>query len=370
MAHYIMKPNQSKRSPSVFLILLSGVFLQVLNCHDACGQTKKTEHTLRLDPTTPGQSATPPTIDLDKLHWLFGRWVGTGFGGDCEEVFLPPWNESVTGAFRFASKGKLVFSEFFSLVPSPTGPVLRLKHFHPDLKSWEEKNETIDFAFVAMDTKSIWFDGLTYQLNDDGKLNVWVAMKDSKTNEYSEAAFVFERANFDSYVMTSNQLSPISQGFTEERLLQKEVLVDCDRETAFRMWTTSDGISQFLSPDSLIEPTPGGAYEVYFGLGPDENGLRGSQGSKVVSVLKNEHLIFEWPFPPIAPALRKSGVKTHVMILFQQTDDGRCRVTLKQYGWESGGEWDKGFNYFDKVWPAVLSQFQSACKAQSSEPSK
>jgi len=327
----------------------------------AHAQSRKTEHTLQLDTPIATLDAEPRVIDLQKLDWLVGRWVGTGLGGDCEEVFLPPWNGSMTGSFRYGSEGKLVFSEYFSLTQTPTGAVLKLKHFHPDMKSWEEKDATTDFEYVQMDDHSIWFDGLTYQLENPNRLNVWVAMKNSKTGEVSETSFVLHR-EIAGPSKTASEPSVMTATETfSTRAIEKEITVNCTKETAFRLWTTSEGVAKFFSPDSLIELFPGGAYEMYFGLDSDENGLRGSQGSKVLSLLHNELLIFDWPFPPSTPMLRNTGAKTHVLIQFADTDDGRCRVKLKQYGWQDGEEWDKGFAYFEKVWPAVLLQFRDAC---------
>jgi uncharacterized protein YndB with AHSA1/START domain len=335
----------------VFLSLSGGV----------CAQSKKTEHTLGINSEKDEKSNGDNKLDLSSLDWLVGRWVGTGLGGECEEVFLPPWNGSMTGTFRFASEGKVVFSEFFSLIQKEDGAVLRLKHFHPDMKSWEEKDDTTNFELIRIDKHTIWFDGLTYHLEDNNKLNVWVAMKNTATGELSEASFVFHRSmpeqNEPQVVVEMNR----TQSNTTERVLRKEIIVNCSRESAFEMWTTAAGVAKFFSPDCLIELHPGGAYEMYFGLEPDESGRRGSQGSKVVSLLPNEFFIFDWSFPPSTPELRRTEAKTHVMVAFEAIDDRHCRVRLTQYGWKTGEEWDKGYSYFDRVWPMVLEQFQDAC---------
>ncbi len=154
---------------------------------------------------------------------------------------------------------------------------------------------------------------MTYQLEDNNKLNVWVAMKNSTTGELSEASFVFQRSipeKEESKVVENKNKAQIN---STERILKKEIIVDCSKESAFEMWTTSTGVAKFFSPDSLIELHPGGAYEMYFGLEPDENGRRGSQGSKLVSVLPNEFFIFDWSFPPSTPELRRTDAKTHVI---------------------------------------------------------
>jgi hypothetical protein len=151
-------------------------------------QTQNTEHTLKLD-----EGAKPASAELGEFEWLVGRWDGEGLGGQCEEVFLPVWNDTMVGSFRYAREGKLAFSEFFSLVKSDGGVILKLKHFHPDMIGWEEKDKMVNFPLVKVEKHAAYFAGLTYKLNDQGELKVWVAMKGTD-GKLGEAAFTLRRA--------------------------------------------------------------------------------------------------------------------------------------------------------------------------------
>jgi len=157
----------------------------------ASAQTQNTEHTLKLD-----EGAKPASAELREFEWLVGRWDGEGLGGQCEEVFLPVWNDTMFGSFRYASEGKLVFSEFFSLVKSDEGVTLKLKHFNPDMVGWEEKDKMVNFPLVKVEKNAAYFGGLTYKLNDEGELKVWVAMK-GKDGKVGEADFTFRRASME-----------------------------------------------------------------------------------------------------------------------------------------------------------------------------
>ncbi len=53
---------------------------------------------------------------VSELNWLEGFWTGTGFGGECEEVWMPVKDGHMIGTFRFWSEGKLVFSEFMNII--------------------------------------------------------------------------------------------------------------------------------------------------------------------------------------------------------------------------------------------------------------
>jgi hypothetical protein len=114
---------------------------------------------------------------LDKLDWLVGRWTGEAFGGVCEEVWNPAVGGSMTGTFTLITDGNVAFYEFCTISIGPEGPVLRLKHFNPDLTGWEEKDEVIEFPFVSQDKNEINFEGLTYRLKSADELYIAVMLK-------------------------------------------------------------------------------------------------------------------------------------------------------------------------------------------------
>ena len=76
-------------------------------------------------------------LTVDDLAWLAGRWVGTGFGGVCEETWNPPINGGMVGTFRlFTNTGEVNFYELMTLIKDKRGVVLRLVHFSPELSPW------------------------------------------------------------------------------------------------------------------------------------------------------------------------------------------------------------------------------------------
>lgn len=144
-----------------------------------------------------------------------------------------------------------------------------------------------------------------------------------------------------------------------DRVLHKEVIVRASIDDVWRAWTTSEGMAEFFIPDTKIEMTPGGAYELYMGMAqPDESGLRGSEGCKLLSFIPKEMLSFEWSFPPAVMGLRKARAKTIVVIRFKDRGDGSVAVDFRQLGWEKGEDWDQGYAYFDRAWSKVLGMLK------------
>src|SRR5215475_9048109 len=80
------------------------------------------------------------------LAFLTGQWRSEVWGGLGEETWTAPMAGNMFCVWRFVKNGKLVFTEFVSLEDEvERGAVMRIKHFHPGMKGWEEKEESVVF---------------------------------------------------------------------------------------------------------------------------------------------------------------------------------------------------------------------------------
>lgn len=113
---------------------------------------------------------TPGKGKVEDLSWIEGVWVGTGLGGDCEEVWMPAVDGQMIGTFRFWEDGKLVFSEFMNIGQEGETFSMKLKHFNPDLSPWEEKDKWTTFRLVEIGENIVSFSGLTMQRIGDEML--------------------------------------------------------------------------------------------------------------------------------------------------------------------------------------------------------
>jgi uncharacterized protein YndB with AHSA1/START domain len=125
----------------------------------------------------------------------------------------------------------------------------------------------------------------------------------------------------------------------------------------WKAWTTAAGIESFFAPKAAkVEPFPGGAFELWFGLNYPE-GSRGSEGCKVHSVKPMEQFVFEWNAPPTIPAIR--GLRTLVYLDFKPLPDNRTEVTLRNFGYGDGEDWAKTKAYFAEAWPSVMTSLEN-----------
>ncbi|SFB17514.1 DUF6265 family protein [Algoriphagus aquimarinus] len=149
-----------------------------LTCFIAFSQVKQLE-----------KEQEPGKGNVSNLSWLEGFWTGTGFGGECEEVWMPAVDGSMIGTFRFWSEGKLVFSEFMHIVQEGETFSLKLKHFNADLSPWEEKEEWTTFRLVEVGENIVYFHGLTMKREGD-EITLWLALTEGGVRTIEELKYV------------------------------------------------------------------------------------------------------------------------------------------------------------------------------------
>jgi hypothetical protein len=163
------------------LALIAGVI-----CCQAHAVEQVTEHTLKL-----AKNEARPSATIKDMAWLAGHWKGSALGGTVEEIWSPAEAGGMIGMYRLLRDGKPIFYEILTIFEDMGSLLLKLKHFHPDLKGWEEKNETEDFPLVAFRDGVIHFDGMAFHPKGD-ELVVYLAI-DEKDGAVREARFVYTR---------------------------------------------------------------------------------------------------------------------------------------------------------------------------------
>ena len=126
-----------------------------------------------------------------------------------------------------------------------------------------------------------------------------------------------------------------------------ETVLNAGIEEVWTAWTTEEGIRSFFAPECKIEARVGGAYEIYFQ--PDEReGLRGAEGTRILSFEPMKFLSFTWNNPPSIPEIRWQY--TSVSIYFEAMNELQTRFKLVNQGWGPGEDWQKARDYFDRAW--------------------
>ncbi len=165
------------------LFFTIGLFFSVIESN---AQQKITENTLKYD-----SAIGSPTTDISMVAWILGHWKGPALGGEAEEMWTKPTVGSMIGSFKHSVNNEVNFYEIQTISEIDSTLIMRLKHFDPELKGWEEKDETVNFELVKVEENKVFFDGLTFEKINDDQMNVYVVMKSK--GKLSELKFPYER---------------------------------------------------------------------------------------------------------------------------------------------------------------------------------
>lgn len=154
----------------------------------AFGQSRNTQHTLKLDDLT-----FRPVATIDSVAWLAGSWRGRAFGGTFKEVWTAASGGTMIGMFKLMHNNQPTMYEFMLIVEDKGSLSVQLKHFNADFSGWEEKDGFVSFPLVKLTADAAYFDGLTYRRDGPDRLKVYVAIK--KGEELHEEELLFHRIN-------------------------------------------------------------------------------------------------------------------------------------------------------------------------------
>lgn len=116
----------------------------------------------------------PKGFDINNYSWLAGHWTGDGFGGVSDEVWSLPAGGVMMGVYRNIQDSKVVFYEFITL--DETG--MKLKHFTPEMKSWEEKEDFVHFEMIEATPDKLTFKGLIFERKSDTEMDISLKMQE------------------------------------------------------------------------------------------------------------------------------------------------------------------------------------------------
>ena len=151
-----------------------------------------------------------------------------------------------------------------------------------------------------------------------------------------------------------------------DRSISLEVTLDAPPAEVYRLWTTAEGTRRFLAPVAHIDPVVGGRYQIVFDPASDPEGAgHGTKGARILRLVPDREIAFEWPMPPFGPELGGPPIHTWVELRLEPAPGraGRTRLRFAMEGWKRGGKWDEAFAMFgERNWPLVLNRLVVYCR--------
>ncbi|MFT5736184.1 MAG: hypothetical protein ACJAU2_001944 [Maribacter sp.] len=123
------------------------------------------------------EGETSSNATISEIEWMTGHWKGEAFGGSTEEIWSPPAAASMVFIFRLIVENKIVFYEIGHIRELGSSLVFELKHFGPDLKGWEAKEEVQTFKFIIAKENRMYFEGFTFERISDQEINIYGLIK-------------------------------------------------------------------------------------------------------------------------------------------------------------------------------------------------
>jgi hypothetical protein len=141
---------------------------------------------------------------LAALTWIQGAWRGQTATVIVEERWSGLLGNSMMGMFRYIEGEQTRFFEMMTLEMEGEQAILRIKHFHPGLVGWEEKDEAVEYVLVSHTIGEAVFlrrnpgDGnwMVYRRSDDDLTVTF----ESGTGQKVEGEFAFTRQREDAFM--------------------------------------------------------------------------------------------------------------------------------------------------------------------------
>jgi uncharacterized protein YndB with AHSA1/START domain len=125
---------------------------------------------------------------------------------------------------------------------------------------------------------------------------------------------------------------------------------------AYKVWTTHQGIEAFFCSNFKIDFEVEGRFEILFDM-DQPDGLRGSEGMRILSLEEDRLFSFTWSAPPSIPEIRKQ--RTVVTIRFIPQGKDQTKISFVNSGYGYSEEWQKATEYFINAWGnIVLPKYQ------------
>lgn len=129
---------------------------------------------LSFAPGAWSQAPAPPAAKIADAAWLQGYWDGEGMGGSVEDIWMPPRNGVMLGAFRLLKPAGAAgsFYELFAIEEHEGSLRFVAKHFHPDWLGWEEKDKALRLRLTRISPTELAFGGLVFRREGEDRLVV------------------------------------------------------------------------------------------------------------------------------------------------------------------------------------------------------
>ena len=115
-----------------------------------------------------------------------------------------------------------------------------------------------------------------------------------------------------------------------------EVTIPAPIDEVWKAFTTSEGLSTWLTPGAVVDLRAGGEWTAHYPGGK-------TGGGTILTFKPKSEIVMSAMAPEWFPRVRAD--RTTARFEFKAVDKGSTLVRLTQTGWKEGEEWDKAYDY-------------------------
>lgn len=145
----------------------------------------RTDHTYSL---ADGESR--PAASLEDASWLVGKWKGTAFDKQFEEIWSAPSQGTMVGMFKLFDDTGVELYELMLLSVENGSLSFKVKHFTSDFVAWEEKPDFVNFRLVKLEPDALHFSGLSFYRRDDNHIDAYLVLRNGDEISEHELKYV------------------------------------------------------------------------------------------------------------------------------------------------------------------------------------
>ena len=120
-----------------------------------------------------------------------------------------------------------------------------------------------------------------------------------------------------------------------QKALIFEVTIPAARAVVWNVFSTSEGLSTWLTPGAVVDLRAGGEWTAHFPGGK-------TGGGTILSFVPQHEMILASMAPEQFPTVREQRTRAQ----FEFVAKGQVTIVrLTQTGWKTGEEWDKAYEY-------------------------
>jgi uncharacterized protein YndB with AHSA1/START domain len=120
-----------------------------------------------------------------------------------------------------------------------------------------------------------------------------------------------------------------------DRALVLAITIPASQAAVWQAFSTSEGLSTWLTPDAVVDLRPGGEWTAHYPGGK-------TGGGTIISFIPQKELVLSALAPEHFPTVRAQRTTAR----FRFIPQGEATVVqLEQTGWKNGEEWDKAYEY-------------------------